>query len=164
MLTVTEAKPEEYNIIQQIVHITWPIAYGEILSKTQLDYMLALFYSLEALQNNVKNGHHFFFAKEDDKVLGFMGIEHNYNNDKATKIHKIYILPEAQGKGVGKLLIQKAEEQAKLNNLNKLSLNVNRQNKAQAFYRKLGFEIIAQEDIEIGEGYLMEDFIMEKAI
>jgi len=164
MIRIIEVQSNEYNLIQHIVYTTWPIAYGEILSKEQLDYMLGKFYTIKALNKNVEDGHRFLFAKEGDDTLGFIGYENNYNGLAATKIHKIYILPDTQGKGIGKLLIDRVTEIAKEDQSVKLSLNVNRYNTAQAFYRKLGFEIVLSEDIAIGNGYLMEDYVMEKAI
>lgn len=164
MITIIEAQAGEYHLIQHIVYTTWPVAYGEILSKEQLDYMLAKFYTIEALKQNVADGHRFLLAKDGDETLGFIGYENNYKGLAITKIHKIYIMPETQGRGIGKLLIDKVEQIANENHSLKLSLNVNRFNTAQAFYRKLGFEITLSEDIAIGNGYLMEDYVMEKAV
>ena len=65
---------------------------------------------------------------------------------------------------MGKLLIQEVEKRAKENNDETISLNVNRFNKAYLFYLKNGFQIIAEEDLEIGQGYLMEDYKMEKQL
>lgn len=163
MITITEATTADIQIIQQIAYQTWPDTYGKILSKVQLVYMLDSFYSEETLRDNMVNKHHhFLLAKENDIALGFASYEHNYNQRKVTRIHKIYILPQTQGKGIGKLLLDKIEALAKENDSTTLSLNVNRMNKALTFYQKIGFEIVADEDIEIGHGYLMEDFVMEK--
>lgn len=74
------------------------------------------------------------------------------------------MLPEAQGKGIGKILIDGISAIAKINDSDVLTLNVNRSNKALGFYEKLGFEIVGEEDIELDHGYLMEDFIMEKRL
>ena len=73
-------------------------------------------------------------------------------------------MPETQGKGFGIQFINEIEKRAQEANNKLLFLNVNRFNKAQYFYKKLGFEIAYEEDIEIGNGYLMEDFVMEKKI
>jgi len=62
------------------------------------------------------------------------------------------------------ILIEETESQAIKRRNNKLLLNVNRQNKARFFYEKLGFKIAYSEDIEIGNGYLMNDFVMVKDI
>jgi ribosomal protein S18 acetylase RimI-like enzyme len=165
MISIIPATANDYKTIREIAIQTWPIAYGEILSKTQLDYMLDAFYNEEALKDSVLNkGHHFILAKEGEETLGFASYEHHYNQKAQTKIHKIYILPETQGKGIGKTLIDFIESKAKEDHSTSLSLNVNRFNKALHFYKKLGFEIVDEVNIELDHGYLMEDYVMEKPI
>lgn len=164
MIHIVKATVTDLKTITEIAHKTWPLTYGEILSSTQLEYMLNAFYSESALLANIENGHKFILAKENDICLGFASFEHYYKNGNATKIHKIYILPETQGKGIGKLLIYSIAQFAKENNSNSLLLNVNRFNKALTFYQKLGFKIIQEIDIELEFGYLMEDYVMEREI
>jgi GNAT superfamily N-acetyltransferase len=101
---------------------------------------------------------------EDETNLGFIGIEHNYNDKAVTKIHKIYLLPETQGKGIGKKVIDEIGKLALDNNSTALILNVNRFNTALGFYKKIGFEIVDEVNIDIGKGYLMEDYVMEKKL
>lgn len=165
MITISEAALSDIKQIQNIVDITWPITYGKILSKEQLDYMLGLFYSNEALtlQYNKKE-QLFYMIYEDGTNLGFIGIEHNYNGETVTKIHKIYLLPETQGKGIGKKVIDEIGKLASDNNSTALVLNVNRFNSALGFYKKIGFEIVDEVNIDIGNGYLMEDYVMEKRL
>lgn len=165
MVTIKEATAKDFKIIQEIAHKTWPDVYGEILSAVQLDYMLKSFYSEEALRDNVVNkGHHFILAFEEDFCLGFASFQHDYLDEKVTRLHKIYLLPEAQGKGAGKQLVDAVINYAKQSGSNVISLNVNRFNKALTFYQKLGFEIVGEEDIELEHGYLMEDYKMEKQL
>ena len=165
MITITAATINDIKQIQNIVNITWPITYGEILSKEQLDYMLGLFYSTEALNEQYnKKIQLFYMIDEDETNIGFIGIEHNYNGEAVTKIHKIYLLPETQGKGIGKKVIDEIGKLASENNSTALSLNVNRFNSALGFYKKIGFEVKEEVDIEIGNGYLMEDYVMEKKL
>lgn len=164
MIHIVKATTEDLPTIAEIARKTWPVAYGEILSQAQLEYMLNAFYSKESLQANIDNGHEFILAIENDIVLGFASFEHQYQHKAKTKIHKIYMLPESQGKGLGKLLIAIIEKTAIDNGSNNLLLNVNRFNKALGFYQKMGFNIIEEINIEIGLGYLMEDYIMEKKI
>ncbi|AXB57455.1 GNAT family N-acetyltransferase [Flavobacterium fluviale] len=165
MITITEAFVEDIAKIQEIANITWPITYGEILTKEQLDYMLDLIYSDEALSKQIQNKEQLFYLISDsESVIGFIGIEHNYKSEAITKIHKIYLLPETQGKGYGKIVFEEIGKMALENNSNELLLNVNRFNTALNFYKKLGFEIKETVDIEIGNGYLMEDYVMGKLI
>lgn len=163
MITITEATLNDIKLIQEIAHTTWPITYGAILSKEQLDYMLDLIYSDEALTNQYnKKEQLFYLISEDSTNLGFIGIEHQYKGEAITKIHKIYLMPETQGKGIGKKVVDEIEKLALENNSKALLLNVNRFNTALGFYKKIGFEVAEEVNIEIGNGYLMEDYVMEK--
>lgn len=163
MITIT--KTTDYNAVRKIAEQTWPKTYGHILSPEQIDYMFPMMYSIDALKEQADSkGHHFILAEEDGIPLGFASYEFNYKGEPKTKIHKIYILPETQGKGIGKKLLDYIVEKAKENKNTILSLNVNRYNSAYEFYVKIGFEKKGEEDINIGNGYLMEDYIMEKQL
>lgn len=165
MITITQATIVDIATIQEIAHTTWPVAYGEIITLEQLTYMLNLMYSDNALLEQIQQKQQqFYIASEGIHPLGFIAIEHHYKEELVTRIHKIYILPEAQGKGVGKLLLDKAASLAKLNDSKSLSLNVNKFNSAVAFYKKTGFEIVAEEVLDIGRGFVMDDYKMEKQL
>jgi diamine N-acetyltransferase len=165
MIQITEASIKDIAKIQEIAHITWPITYGEILTAEQLEYMLDMIYSDEALSKQIQNREQLFYLISDtESIIGFIGIEHHYKNEAITKVHKIYLLPETQGKGFGKIVFDEIAKMALENNSNQLLLNVNRFNTALNFYKKLGFEIKETIDIEIGNGYLMEDYVMGKEI
>lgn len=165
MITILEASVNDIQAIQNIASITWPITYGKILSKAQLEYMLELIYSDEALMFQINKKEQLFFLIRDvEETIGFFSIENNYKNEAITKINKLYLLPETQGKGFGKKVIEIIEKLALRNNAAKLSLNVNKFNSALSFYQKIGFKIIEEVNIDIGSGYLMEDFVMEKEL
>jgi ribosomal protein S18 acetylase RimI-like enzyme len=128
----------------------------------ELEYMLDMIYSNEALSKQIQNKEQLFYLISDsESIIGFIGIEHNYKSEAITKIHKIYLLPETQGKGYGKIVFEEIAKMALENNSKELLLNVNRFNTALNFYKKLGFEIKETVDIEIGNGYLMEDYVMQ---
>lgn len=164
MITITPADENDFAAISSIAYETWPLTYGDILSNMQLSYMLDLFYSTDGLCKNLQDGHHFILAKEKAIALGFASYVHDYPRKNTTKIPKIYMLPNAQGKGIGKMLVDEIATLARVHGSKILTLNVNRHNKAVGFYKKLGFEIVAEEDIELEHGYLMEDYIMEKPL
>ena len=163
MISISEAKPTDFPIIREIAYKTWPITYGSFISKAQLDYMLGKFYSDAALNDNFSTkNHRFLLVKQVSICLGFVSYEHHYLGGTKTRLHKIYLLPESQRKGAGKLLLAEVEKLAIKNNDTIISLNVNRFNTAFNFYKKLGFEKVGEEDIELDFGYLMEDYILEK--
>ena len=148
-------------IIKDLAYAIWPSTYGEILSEAQLHYMLANFYSIENLENQMNNDQIFELLLEDNKVVGFVAYEFNCNGTGLLKIHKIYLLPETQGKGFGKFMIDEVVKIAKNNHQKGVFLNVNKYNKAQFFYNKLGFTITKEEVINIGNDYIMDDYVME---
>ncbi len=154
----------QLKIVQEIAQKTWPTAFGEILSREQLEYMMKMMYSLDVLENQLKTGHEFYLYFDNEIPLGFMGIELNYKGLNQLKIHKLYISPNQQGKGIGEKFIRFASKKCSDLTIKTLTLNVNRFNNAVTFYEKLGFKNVKSEDIEIGNGYLMEDFVMEKEI
>lgn len=97
---------------------------------------------------------------ENDNFVGFLSFEINSAPNK-TKIHKIYVLPEIQGTGLGRQFFELAKQKAKENNQKAIFLNVNKYNSALYFYTKLGFSNVNDEVIDIGEGYIMDDYVME---
>lgn len=151
---------DEMNIVQELAYATWPDTFKSILSSEQIDYMLEWMYNLDTLKEQVNSGHQFFAFFENSTPLGFIGIQLHYPTEQSLKIHKLYVLPNIQGKGVGKQLVSKAIEVAKENEISELLLNVNRFNSAVDFYKHLGFKVAYEENIDIGNGYLMEDYVM----
>lgn len=167
MITITQATEQDFPLIRDIAYQTWPTTFGEILSPAQISYMLEMMYSLDALNTQINEKKHvFLIAKNTDtnEYLGYVSYELNYTGQPLTKIHKIYLLPASQGKGVGRLFIDQVGAIALRHANTRLGLNVNRYNKAIQFYERMGFSIVGNEDIDIGDGFLMEDFVMEKPL
>jgi len=160
-------KKEHMPAIWDIAVSTWPETYGNILTQDQIDYMLDMMYSSKALTEQMTNlGHHFLMVKQDNaqKFQGFVSYEFDYKGENKTKLHKLYVLPECHGTGIGRVLIDKVCEAAGKHGNTSVLLNMNRFNKSLGFYKHIGFEIVGQEDIDIGNGFLMEDYIFEKQV
>lgn len=161
-MTISVATKNQLTIVQELANAIWPDTYGTILSQEQLDYMMDLMYSLESLENQYENNKIFLLVNDENGFIGFASYEMNFENSNKTKIHKLYILPQIQGKGIGKNLIHYIEDIAKANSNSGLILNVNKYNKAKDFYLNCGFEITKSIIVDIGKGYIMDDYVMEK--
>jgi GNAT superfamily N-acetyltransferase len=160
-----EATKEHLFIIQALSDKIWPQTFQDILSKQQIEYMMDMMYSTSSLEKQMDElNHHYLLVDDAGEYVGYTSYELNYKGTATTKIHKIYILPSLQGKGIGRFLIDTIGEIARNNNNNALSLNVNRFNKALDFYKRIGFDIVDREDINIGNGFLMEDFVLNKKL
>jgi len=160
-MNIRALKQDELSIVHEIAHATWPDTFKDILSQEQIQYMLNWMYDLKHLENQFNQGHQFYVAEFEGNPLGFIGIEPNYPEKGLTKIHKIYILPSQQGLGIGKKLIEFVKKIANQSDMEGLLLNVNRFNKAIDFYKAIGFRVLYEENIDIGSGYLMEDYVMK---
>ena len=162
---IEELKKDQVYRVEKLARLTWPDTFKEILTTEQIEYMLNWMYNVETLQDQISAGHLFFIIKENNQDLGFIGLEPNYEESSDLRIHKIYILPDTQGKGLGQKLLNFASKTiAPKFNCNRLHLNVNKYNAAVTFYQKYGFTIEKEEDIDIGNGFWMNDFVMVKEL
>jgi len=161
MISIRSATFSDLAVVHDLAHQIWPHVYGDILSPGQLKYMLEEIYSMSSLQNQLTSLHHnFILVLKDSIPVGFASFSPKEKNSTTYRLHKIYILPEQQGKGIGKFLLGYIINFIKSLGATCLELNVNRYNKARFFYEKQGFTITGTEDIDIGRGYVMNDYVM----
>ncbi|WP_406824546.1 N-acetyltransferase family protein [Pedobacter sp. KACC 23697] len=161
MITLRKAKEEDIEVIRDIAVATWPSTYMDIIGQAQIDYMLEKMYSKGELLKQLMEGHIFLIAEEGETQFGFAGYSIIGHEERVYKLHKLYVLPSAHGKGVGKILINEVFNQVKNAGGSALQLNVNKHNKAKDFYLKGGFTIKESVKLDIGEGYFMDDYVME---
>jgi ribosomal protein S18 acetylase RimI-like enzyme len=160
-MTLTVASKEQLPIVRDLAYRIWPDTYGATHTSAELDYMLSKFYAVDTLEQQMENGHVFVLAEDNDIFVGFVAYEFSSEDTNSTKIHKLYVLPETQGKGIGKALVDYVRKQAIINKNEMLFLNVNKLNKAKDFYHRYGFTITKDIVIDIGEGFVMDDYVME---
>lgn len=158
-ISLRTAKREDLYLAREIAEATWPHTYGNIISPEQISFMLDEMYSETALQKQWEQGHCFWMAFQGAQALGFASYG-PCTTPQHYKLHKLYVLPQAQGQQVGQRLIEQVIADLKTCNAQQLQLNVNRHNKALSFYQKMGFKILKSVDIEIGKGFFMNDYIM----
>ncbi len=162
-ISIQEATPADIPLINKLAEATWHHTYCSILSKEQIDYMFGLIYTEEALLEQIQEGQTFLLIYTDEEPIGFASYSEKEPNEKVYKLNKIYLLPETQGKGYGKLLITAVEEVVRKKGASILDLNVNRHNNAKQFYEHCGYHVHQQEDIAIGP-YWMNDYVMRKEL
>lgn len=163
-LDIRTAELEDINTIGYLAYQIWPIAYKEILTLEQLQYMLNRLYSPAALRTQMINDHHtFLLAELDEGPVGFASYSKT-TEPGLFKLHKLYIHTQVKGKGLGKILLDAVITEVKALKATTLRLNVNKYNTAKLFYEKQGFAVIEEEDIDIGNGYFMNDYVMERLL
>ncbi|WP_300597913.1 GNAT family N-acetyltransferase [Niabella sp.] len=160
--TVRKATKAELIIIHQLALEIWPRAFEQILSNVQMEYMLQMMYAPAVLEKEMERGVEFYILRHDGTDMGYTAIEQK--EPGSWKLHKIYLSQKLHGKGIGKFQLKSMEDIVKGYGAKELWLNVNRQNKAVDFYKSQGYEVINTEDIDIGNGYFMNDYQMRKKL
>jgi GNAT superfamily N-acetyltransferase len=164
MFTLRIAKKKDLSVIRSLAERTWPLTYGDIISLEQINYMLSKMYSDDELLSQLQQGHVFLIASDEKEDVGFAGFSLINADEHLYKLHKLYVLPVAQGAGLGRLLLMEVLENVKQQGGQSLALNVNRENDAFYFYEKMGFQIKKAVDLDIGNGFYMNDYVMLKDI
>jgi ribosomal protein S18 acetylase RimI-like enzyme len=162
-LHIVEATTVHIPVIREITYVVWPATYLPILGQEQLDYMLNLFYTPEALAAQMNAGHRFIVCYNGDTAVGFAS--YSEIEPAVYKLHKLYIDTTLQGKGIGRYMVNYIVGDIKQLGAAELRLNVNIHNHvAKSFYAKYGFTVLRDEDIDIGNNYFMNDHVLTKAI
>lgn len=165
MLHVKKASLADIELIHKLGKLSFYPTYLPFISMNQVNYMFHKMYAHESLRQQMnEKGHAFLIAYQDTTAVGFTSYELDQDRQKSCKIHKLYVLPDIQAKGLGKYLLEAVAAEALLAGQYNLILNVNRYNKAVDFYKHLGFSIVAEDDIDIGNGYFMNDYEMKKIL
>lgn len=158
-----KATENDIPLIQELARKSWENAYAEILSGEQMEYMLGTMYSYDEIANHLQNPNYQYYLIQDENnntYDGFIGYENSYE-EKTTKLHRIYLVPESKGKGVGKKALLFLNEKVAEYGDRRIILNVNKYNSARNFYESQGYKVYDEGVFDIGNGFVMDDFLME---
>ena len=145
--------------IQAIAARVWPEAYKDVSTPGQISYMLDLMYSSEALKKQMLDQCcEFILYKPNEHSVGFAS--YGKNEKGIWRLHKLYVDVDQHGKGLGKILLEEVKKRVAEKGGSELELNVNKRNKAKDFYYSQGFTLRREEVIDIGEGYVMDDYVL----
>lgn len=160
MIDFKEIKQEEISHLAELASKIWHEYWTVILTPEQIDYMVENFQSEKAIRNQYKNENYtYYFIQEDGKNIGYFGI-----SDKKDYmfLSKLYISKDYRHKGIGGKAFEKIKQIACEKGYTSIQLTVNKYNKNTiAAYNKWGFKTIDSVVTDIGQGFVMDDYIME---
>lgn len=145
--------------IQRIANAAWRPTYGHILREEQTLYMLDMMYGTDVLIKQITSNIEFYLAENENQVIGYFSIE--ITEPEIMKLHKIYLDPAQKSKGAGRKIIEFIKQLATQSNVKQIELNVNKFNSAVQFYEKMGFICAKEIVLDIGNGYVMDDYVMQ---
>lgn len=162
---IKPAAGEHLPAIQELATIIWHAHYPGIISADQIDYMLGRMYSLPTLRAEIETqAIRYERLLIDDRLVGFAAFGPTAEPED-WKLHKLYLLPEQHRRGLGSQLLRHCETQARSFGARRLLLNVNKRNtKAIAAYQRNGYTFSASVQLDIGNGFVMDDFVMTKSL
>ena len=161
MVSFKKATDQDITLLQELAEKSWNSAYANILSTDQIEYMLTEMYAKDELFKQLQNPNYQYYLILSDVIpAGFIGFEFHYEKE-TTKLHRIYLLNEFKGKGLGKKGLDFMKKMAAETSDKRIILNVNKENPARKMYESQGFKVFKEEVFDIGNGYVMDVFLME---
>jgi GNAT superfamily N-acetyltransferase len=160
---VPAATAEEIAAIARIAAEIWYEYYVPIIGRAQVDYMVPKFQSSSAMLEQVRGGYEYFSMQQDGALAGYMALQCQPEAGRLF-ISKLYLHRNARGRGTGRAAMEFIEGIARQRGLGLLWLTVNKDNPSVQAYQRMGFEIAEAIVIDIGGGFVMDDFRMEKRL
>ncbi|WP_353180955.1 GNAT family N-acetyltransferase [Salinisphaera sp. T5B8] len=155
----------DHHRVAELANRIWYEHYPGIISRAQIEYMLATQYDMATLERQQNAGTRFVLAWIDDTAVGFAGVSPDAQTRGCAWLDKLYILAAYRGQGIGRRLIDWAAHTAAELDATMLYLRVNRHNAASvAMYQHTGFDIEREDVKSIGHGFVMDDYIMRMPI
>jgi GNAT superfamily N-acetyltransferase len=141
----------------------WYEYYVPLIGQAQVDYMVAKFQSGGAVAQQLREGYEYLMIQREGQDIGYCAIQ-PHTADGSLFLSKLYLLRDVRGGGTGRVCMEFIEQLARRRGLNLLWLTVNKGNPAVKAYERLGFRIAADLVMDIGGGFVMDDYRMEKSL
>lgn len=149
--------------VARMAREVWNEHYVPIIGQAQVDYMVAKFQTVEAMQSQIASGYEYFYIRQGEENVGYAAIRHDAA-DAGLFISKLYVLSAWRKSGAGRQTLALIERIAVERGATHLWLTVNKGNPSVHAYERLGFRIVDAMVVDIGGGYVMDDYRMERTV
>lgn len=163
MMFFTQAiKPHHLSTIETLANTIWQEHYTPIIGEAQVAYMLNKFQSFKKIEQQTLEGYRYYLIETNVSTIGYLCVKKTGNS---LFLSKLYVLKSERGNGYGKKALHFVETIAKNLNCESINLTVNKNNTSSIkAYEQLGFINIGAIVIDIGNGFVMDDFKMQKRV
>lgn len=149
---------KDFSKIETLAREIWEEHYTPIIGEKQVAYMLDKFQSAKAMQEQLEEGYEYFMIRDGETRVGYLAFK---EESAGLFLSKVYVHSSGRGKGFGKAAIEFVKSEVKKRGLKQIRLTVNKYNhNSIAAYLKMGFEKTQELVMDIGEGYVMDDYEM----
>ena len=162
-MTIIAVSTERHiDIVESLAREIWTEYYTPIIGRGQVDYMLDRFQSKQAVTDQIRSGVVYFLMEENHEFIGYIAVQPRGDE---LFLNKIYVQSSHRAKGYGKQAVRSLEALARERGLRKIALTVNKNNVgAIRAYEKMGFRNTGPLVQDIGNGFVMDDYAMEKTV
>jgi ribosomal protein S18 acetylase RimI-like enzyme len=161
---ITTVSSLEFSLVAELARRIWPVCFGSMITPEQCQYMLGQRYTPSAMAEAIQGGMTYELIHGRDAVAGF-GAHGPAIAPSDWKLWQVYVLPDQQGQGLGRHYIEHVANAARLHGRPRLVLTVNKQNaRARALYERSGFEVADSACFDIGNGFVMDDYVMVRPV
>jgi diamine N-acetyltransferase len=150
-------------LVEALAREIWYEHYVPLIGREQVDYMVVKFQSAAAIVGQIEAGFEYFLVRYEHAPVGYFAIQAQ-TQEGGVFISKFYLHGSCRGRGTGRRCMEFIEQLASGRGLVLLWLTVNKANPSVKAYQRLGFRIAAEIEIDIGSGFAMNDFRMEKQL
>ena len=152
----------QIETVARLAFEIWNQHFVPIIGQAQVDYMVEKFQSKRAISEQIESGYSYYLLKGDDDYVGYTGI---CAKDDELFLSKLYVRESKRGRGYGRKALEFIEKLAAEQGLTRITLTVNKNNTDTInAYKKLGFKNLGSLVQDIGGGFVMDDYEMEKVL
>ena len=149
--------------VARMAREVWDEYYVPLIGRAQVDYMVQKFQTADALQAQIDSGYEYFQIRQGGRAIGYAAIRHDAAEQRVF-ISKLYVLAAYRKSGAGRQCLAAFERMARGRGATHLWLTVNKGNPSVRAYERWGFTIAEAIVMDIGGGFVMDDYRMEKAL
>jgi diamine N-acetyltransferase len=163
--TLTPLRHADFDTVASLARRIWVEHYSTIISMQQIEYMLDGRFTASNLERYLEASDRWMrVLRIDDSAVGYCSYSLT-GRLREMKLEQLYLLSALHGRGLGRLMLEYVEKDSRLHGCDTLMLQVNKRNTtAIEVYRRSEFTVREEIVLDIGKGYVMDDFIMAKRL
>ena len=163
--TITAVSDADVASVCALAREIWLQHYPGIITVKQIEYMLAQRYAPDIIRAQLRSGEAWWDKLEvGAELCGFASYERG-RQARSMKLDKLYVHQRVRGRGYGAALIDHVARVARREGMDTLYLQVNKYNHgAVAAYLRAGFGVAKSVRVDIGNGFVMDDYVMSRAL
>ena len=153
---------QQIQEVAELAEMIWHEHFTPIIGTSQVEYMVDKFQSVPALKTQLKDGYEYYQLFDKGEFCGYCGI---HPENGRLFLSKIYIRKDCRGRHLATKAFEFLKDLCRRRGLSSIWLTCNKHNdNSLAVYRHLGFETVDTQVADIGNGFVMDDYIMEVTV